>query len=265
MKNTFSLPSSALRGAFAAVALSTASAAGWAVDLPNFTYNPSALGGSNVAVTADNFLVSDYSTVSITGATFSESGFLAIDRLTLDGQAVTSDGGLNSSYGLYVAYTANGQLTGSAGGFTFGTISSLNYTLYGYTGGALTFGANASGQTTITGGAPASQVALATGALPAGTQGYVATYPNGTATAGTDATFALTGTGSTVFTLPNPFYTMAQTTFTGSNITPTATGFRITQGGGTLNFVSAVPEPETYAMLLAGLAAIGFVAKRRKH
>lgn len=28
--------------------------------------------------------------------------------------------------------------------------------------------------------------------------------------------------------------------------------------------VSAVPEPETYAMLMAGLAAIGFVARRRK-
>jgi len=28
--------------------------------------------------------------------------------------------------------------------------------------------------------------------------------------------------------------------------------------------VTAVPEPETYAMLLAGLAAVGFVAKRRR-
>lgn len=32
---------------------------------------------------------------------------------------------------------------------------------------------------------------------------------------------------------------------------------------GTIN-VSAVPEPETYAMLLGGLALIGFMAKRRK-
>lgn len=32
----------------------------------------------------------------------------------------------------------------------------------------------------------------------------------------------------------------------------------------TLTTVSAVPEPESYAMLLAGLGVMGFVAKRRK-
>lgn len=31
-----------------------------------------------------------------------------------------------------------------------------------------------------------------------------------------------------------------------------------------INLVSAVPEPETYAMLLAGLGLMGFVARRRK-
>jgi hypothetical protein len=28
--------------------------------------------------------------------------------------------------------------------------------------------------------------------------------------------------------------------------------------------ITAVPEPETYAMLLAGLGAMGFVARRRQ-
>jgi hypothetical protein len=35
--------------------------------------------------------------------------------------------------------------------------------------------------------------------------------------------------------------------------------------GGTLAAVTAVPEPETYAMLLAGLGLIGFTARRRKN
>lgn len=35
-------------------------------------------------------------------------------------------------------------------------------------------------------------------------------------------------------------------------------------GGVSLAITAAVPEPETYALMLAGLAAMGFVAKRRK-
>jgi prolyl-tRNA synthetase len=42
-------------------------------------------------------------------------------------------------------------------------------------------------------------------------------------------------------------------------------GFRITQGGGTFNFIPQVPEPETYALMLAGLGVIGLVARRRIH
>jgi hypothetical protein len=37
----------------------------------------------------------------------------------------------------------------------------------------------------------------------------------------------------------------------------------ITSAGG-YNPVAAIPEPETYAMLLAGLGLLGFMAKRRK-
>ena len=36
------------------------------------------------------------------------------------------------------------------------------------------------------------------------------------------------------------------------------------QYSGTLSITSAVPEPETYGMMLAGLGLMGFVARRRK-
>jgi hypothetical protein len=42
-------------------------------------------------------------------------------------------------------------------------------------------------------------------------------------------------------------------------------GSNMSYGGGlTLTAVAAVPEPETYAMLLAGLGVIGAIARRRK-
>ena len=34
--------------------------------------------------------------------------------------------------------------------------------------------------------------------------------------------------------------------------------------GGSESLVTAVPEPGTYAMILAGLGAMGFIARRRR-
>jgi len=43
-----------------------------------------------------------------------------------------------------------------------------------------------------------------------------------------------------------------------------STGFGAVVGGGCMPAVNPVPEPETYAMLLAGLISIAFVSRRRK-
>ena len=59
---------------------------------------------------------------------------------------------------------------------------------------------------------------------------------------------------------------MALTSFINAEgtVTPTANGFMIDNGGGSLHFATQILEPGTYALMMAGLGALGFMAWRRK-
>jgi hypothetical protein len=73
---------------------------------------------------------------------------------------------------------------------------------------------------------------------------------------GLNFTFSSFGNGETGFTLPG--------FLTGPLVmTVMGTAGANASYGGTLN-VSAVPEPETWAMMLGGLGLMGFMARRRK-
>lgn len=180
------------------------------------------------------------------------------------GGATFTPGGLNSTYGLYFAFSGVGTTTVGDPALvtTVGTFTSLTYQLYGYNGTA-SFGFSGNTPTeTATG-----EVLLGTGTL---VSGNAATIPTGdgltfTPSAGTKLTFATAV--SAFFEDPSPWYGVAFAAFTNttSQVEPFDGGFRIRQGGGAVNFAAApIPEPETYAMLLAGLGAIGFVARRRR-
>ena len=258
---------SALRGALAAVALASACSAGWA--LPVFTFNPSAIDASigGGSVTADNFVVSGYGTVTSFGTNFTEQGYLSVASLTLFDNATQTDkavaSGVNSTFGLYVKFTGSGTDTPTSPTSSSGSFAVLSYELYGYKGGAASFQTTAGGTSITT---PNPGVLLGSGSLLPGSS--IGTFSSGLGHTGAFAalqtTFTPTAKGSEFFTSPNPFYNVANVSFVDTVITPTSSGFLTTHGGGTVNFANAVPEPATYAMLLAGLAAVGFIANRRK-
>lgn len=246
-----------------ALAMGLAGAAASAA-LPSFTFNPAAAGLAGTSFTADNILISDYSTVTLSGTSFTETGFLAVSGFQNAGTALTPTG-LNSTYGMYFAFTGTGTTTtGDLGATpTFGSFNSLTYTLYGYNGPA-SFGF--SGNTAVE--TATGEVALATGTL---VSGSVVTVPGGdgvsfTPSANAKLVFNVAPAAQGFFQTPSPFYGTALTAFTNtsSQVEPFSGGFRILQGGGSVNFATPVPEPETPALLLAGLGVLGFVARRRK-
>ena len=255
-----------LRGIAVAIAMAAVSA-GASAALSPFTLNPAGVGLTGTSFTADNVLISDFSTVTFgAGGTFSDTGYLSVSAFQLGGITSTPIG-LNSTYGLYIKFTGAGTQTAvnPALNPAFGSFSSLTYTLYGYNGPA-SFGFTGNTPTTT---APAG-VALASGRL---NYGSVSSVPTGdgltfTPSANANLSFNVAAGQNAFFTAPSPFFNLALTAFTNttSEVEAFDGGFRIRQGGGSFNFSStpAVPEPQTYAMLLGGLAAVGFVARRRR-
>lgn len=257
----------ALRRNAVVIALAVSGTAAYA-DTPPFTFDPSAVALSGTSFTADNISISDYSVVKFTGSTFSDTGYLAVTGFQLGNNASLAVPGLNTGYGLYVKFDGTGTTTigNPLTTPTSGNFSTLNYTLYGYNGAA-TFGIDGSGNPFKT---ASNEIALATGSLQKGGN-FVSTNPADSsffANAGATLSFDVNPAQSGFFASPKPFYGVAFTSFTNtpSNVVAFDGGFRIVKGGGTINFaaVPAVPEPETYALLIAGLGAIGFVARRRR-
>lgn len=274
MKTDYSSPikTGAVRALATFALTAVCAASSWA--LPVFTFNPSGastpLAGS--MLTADNIIVSNFSHVSVdanTGA-FTDTGFLSVQAFQLLG-AVSPSAGLNSTYGLYISFSATGTQTPGnlLTDFTHGSFTTLDFTLWGFNGAPASFGFDgANNPTTSAVGA----IALAHGGL---LQGSVSTAPASTGSgpsfvpsANATTTFAPVAAEAGFFANPSTFYNLAFAAFTNtvSQVEViSSTEFRIRQGGGAFNFgVTPVPEPETYALMLAGLGVIGFVARRRR-
>jgi len=250
---------SLLQGAAVTLALLTASVTASAA-LPAFTFDPTAAGLTGSVINADNILISDYSTVMIDGSgNFTQTGYLPITGFQLS-DTTFSPTGLNSTYGLYIQFTGTGTIQPVGGGVSSGTFSTLNYTLYGYNGSA-TFGFAGNTPTETASG----EVALASGMLISGTT-LAVPAGGGKFNPSANAELTVSVLSPAFFNSPTPFYTAALTSFsnTTSQVETFAGGFRIRQGGGSLNFeAAAVPEPSSTALLLSGLGVAGLLYRRK--
>src|SRR5215203_2884886 len=134
--------------------------------LPEFTWNPAGAGLTGTAFTADNLIVSDFASITLSGSTFTETGYLSVSSVQLNGRDVVAPG-LNDTYSLYFQFTGAGASNGP--------FSSLNYSLFGVNS-VPTFGPGG----TIS--AAPGAVQLASGSLVSGGTGTINNLPGAAAT-----------------------------------------------------------------------------------
>ena len=198
---------------------------------------------------------------------FSESGFLTKASFANGGSAVPSQLNALNGYGIYGLFNITGTAAQQGQGIR-ATFQTATLTLWIDPGQNTTLGF--SGNNAVTTGGAGEDYAIANYSLVAGEANVFGGLANGDFDTILNVSLTNNGTlqdGESFFSGPRPFYQLEN--FGGN--TQTITGASLTSsfvasvsGAGTEIFMAPIPEPETYALMLAGLGALGFVARRRR-
>lgn len=225
----------------------------------SFTWDPSAIGLTGSAFSADALKATEVSHISFTDAfgNWAEHGYAKITGV-LNNNVLSVPTGLNSTYTLYLDFSG----TGNVGVGQFFTATETLYMVNGVS----TFGINGNNDAFVDNGVNTA-IALATSTLIQGTTGQV----GNDLFANLWTTFAPTANGALVFNQPQPFpnifygnfYHSASEPggvtpiFVGGN--PNPVGFVLNGGDDTLSFI---PEPISLLLFAGGLPGVWFFRRK---
>jgi hypothetical protein len=244
---------------------------------PSFTVDPNgafgAVGGPHQGPFQADFITGNSSTLVTTSGspTAHGAGWVNLSSFVNAGSNVlATTSGLNNSWQMWAEFSYDVSLTGGAyakPGSTY-NVTNLNVAFWAdpsiATPTRFTSASNSGEAATVAHGVDAFQI---------GSANLIVGVANINTLGGTSFNstnnFLLNDAGTSLFPNPAPFHTIQSNEFNNTTqgvfIDPQGTFIALNETSGGVDFnLSPIPEPETYAMLLAGLGLMGFMTRRRK-